>query len=70
MVIFHGYVSLPEGTTLRGPSMLKKCRSTSSTSQLRLQVHYLIAKKTLDEVLFQTLEKKTVSRGPRRFSHG
>ena len=29
-----------------------------------VEVHYLIAKKTLDEVLFHTLEKKTLSVGP------
>ena len=32
------------------------------------EVHYLIANGTLDEVLFRTLEKKTVSRVPRRLA--
>ena len=35
-----------------------------------VEVHYLIAKKTLDEVLFHTLEKKTLSVGPQLVGHG
>ena len=38
--------------------------SDQSRSVPFVEVHYLIAKKTLDEVLFHTLEKKTLSVGP------